>query len=166
MRQMISFNTDAGRFSHRVGAVAIRNGRFLAMMFEGQDYWFLPGGRVELNEPSEAALRREMEEEFGAEVRVGRLLWVLENFFPLRGVPFHELGLYYHVEMPESWRHIDSDEPFEIIDGADRLTCRWHPLDSLDTFPVKPAVLSDALRAIPNETAHIVHLEPFHGANL
>jgi 8-oxo-dGTP pyrophosphatase MutT (NUDIX family) len=64
---------DGGLFSLRVGAILVRDGRVLLTRTDGQDHWFLPGGRVKLGEPAVVALRRELGEELGltvADVRV------------------------------------------------------------------------------------------------
>ena len=59
-------------------------------------FWALPGGRIEPGEMSDCALLRELAEELGAsEVRLGRLIWVVENRFPHRGQHFQEIGFYY-----------------------------------------------------------------------
>lgn len=61
-----------------VAAVVRRNGRVLiARRAPGRHlagYWEFPGGKVEPGETAEAALAREMLEEFGATVRVGAYL--------------------------------------------------------------------------------------------
>lgn len=44
--------------------------------------WEFPGGKVEPGESSEAALRREIREELGCEVRVGRLAESVHHAYP------------------------------------------------------------------------------------
>ena len=63
----------------------------------------LPGGRVELHEPSVEALKRELVEELGVEGRIGRLLYLAENFFDHEGRRMHEIGFYYRVDLPRSF---------------------------------------------------------------
>lgn len=55
--------------------------------------WFYrpPGGGVEFGERAIEAVRREMREEFDAEVRDVRLLGTLENIFEYHGRPGHEV---------------------------------------------------------------------------
>jgi ADP-ribose pyrophosphatase YjhB (NUDIX family) len=58
----------------------------------------LPGGRVEALETTSDALRREMKEEIGQTIEVGRLLWVVENFFNLQGTPYHEFKVTFNSD--------------------------------------------------------------------
>lgn len=44
-----------------------------------KDTWVLPGGKIDFGESIEEALKREVMEEIGIEVKVGRLLGVFEH---------------------------------------------------------------------------------------
>ncbi|MBU3144507.1 NUDIX hydrolase [Clostridium sp. CF012] len=77
----ISFKTDEGRFNYRVAGIIIHDNKLLIMKGEHSPYYYIPGGRVAMNELSEYAIIREIKEELNAEVKVNRMLWVNENFF-------------------------------------------------------------------------------------
>jgi 8-oxo-dGTP pyrophosphatase MutT (NUDIX family) len=148
---VIFFDQPAGRFNFRVAGVAYARGRVLLQRVAGIDFWFLPGGRVEMFESAEDALRREIREELGIEGRIGRLLWVAENFFALEGRQYHELGLYFALDLPAS---VDADEEFLGIEPVVELCMRWYPLDDLPE--VRPGFLRHALRQPPGSTTHVV----------
>ncbi len=102
-RMTLTFVDGVRKFNYRVAGVALRNSHVLVCREDDQDYVFLPGGRVEFGEPSDAALRREVREELGCSAEVGRLLFSVENFFELTGEHFHELAKYYVLGLPESF---------------------------------------------------------------
>lgn len=53
----------------------IRNGEKLFLIRnEGRDYWTLPGGEIESGERLKEALKRELKEELGWEIEVGKRL--------------------------------------------------------------------------------------------
>jgi len=80
---------------HRVvvAAAILKNGRYLlgkrppGGMLEG--LWEFPGGKVEAGETHEAALRREIQEELGMRVRVGRLIASVDHVYSHLAVTIH-----------------------------------------------------------------------------
>jgi 8-oxo-dGTP diphosphatase len=51
-----------------------------------EGYWEFPGGKVEENEDPRAALAREVEEEIGVEIEVGKIEETLFHRYPDRSV--------------------------------------------------------------------------------
>jgi ADP-ribose pyrophosphatase YjhB (NUDIX family) len=133
---------------------------------EGQDFWYLPGGRVEIRETARDSLRRELAEELGCEAEIGRMVWTMENFFEFDGTEFHEVGLYFVATLPEAARELRVQE-FERNDESEtRLIFRWIELDELGAETVLPSFLVEGLRNLPECTEHVVHRDerPFERA--
>jgi 8-oxo-dGTP pyrophosphatase MutT (NUDIX family) len=149
-----TFHTDKGVFNYRAAAVWIIDGHILLHRQADDSYWALPGGRVMMGEDSKTSLIREMKEELGVEVQVERMLWLTENFFNYRGMPFHEIGLYYFVScpaLPSIWRK----GPFHGLEG-ERLVYQWVSLNELSSMTVYPSFLQETLGNIPKTTEHII----------
>lgn len=74
-----------------VGAILINNNGELFFARRGElaknerRLWEFPGGSVEFGETMEAALKREMFEEYGIEIMVGELLDVVDHILPEEG---------------------------------------------------------------------------------
>jgi len=60
--------------------------------FQGE--WVMPGGKIDLGEPIVEALKREVWEEVGLEVEVGRLVDVFEHVTP-GADNYHFIIIYY-----------------------------------------------------------------------
>lgn len=155
---MTSLRADGRRFRVRSAGVAIRDGRVLVCRWDDVEKPALPGGGVEPGETSEAALVREMLEELGVGVRVGRLLWVVENHFTLKGERFHEIGFYWEMEFPASAECVRRDE-VESYDGGVRMRLTWTPLANLGATGLVPSFLADGLADPPATTEFLVHVD-------
>ncbi len=157
---MISFEMTQGRFNYRVAGVCVEDGHVLLQTFAGSLYWVLPGGRPELSESSQVALRREMREELDAEVQLERLLWVVESFFLTNtSRPFHEIGMYYLMTLPaESTLH-DKTQAVTGMDFGAPFTLKWFPLDALADLPLFPPFLRTRLTQLPPTVEHIIEEE-------
>ena len=106
--------------------------------------WGLPGGKVDWMEPVEAAVRREVAEETGLDIRVVRLLCIVDHFASDTTPPQHWVAPVYLAE----------------------------PLGSADAILLEPEALSEldwfSLDALPSPltlatTRAIETLKPFGG---
>jgi 8-oxo-dGTP pyrophosphatase MutT (NUDIX family) len=155
---MIVQDFPEARFNYRVAGVCLEGGHVLLNRVDHERFWYLPGGRVEILEASPTTLEREMREEVGVDVQVGRLLWVIENFFVFEGRPFHEVGMYFAMALPADSPLLDARRDHVGTEmGHQVITFRWFPLADLGRVHVVPSVLREALLDLPQCARHIVH---------
>lgn len=156
-RQIVSFGSEGRTFNFRAAAVIVADGRVLLHRAEVEDFWSLPGGRVEILEDSREALRREMLEELAEEVEVGRLVWVGENFFRFFEVDFHEMGMYFEVTLPAaSALRARTNEWWAEEDNGVRICFKWFAVPEAPDLPIVPGFLREGLGALPETTEHVV----------
>ena len=157
---MITFDRGDCRFNCRAVAVIIENGRALLHRLESDNYWSLPGGRCELMESTADSVKREMREELSIDVKIERLLWLIENFFTHEGKSYHEFGFYYLVSLPADRPASIDQECFEGVEEGIRLVFKWFDIDNLENVELYPDFLRSALKSIPTCTEHVVHVDP------
>lgn len=108
----------------------IRNGDKIAVCRNKSSgkYWF-PGGGIELGENLSEALQREIDEETGLKnVRIGRQLGVLENFFYYGPTDdaMHAFLIFYECHTDEV--NFKSNEQVEDLEATD---FRWLTVEEL-----------------------------------
>lgn len=106
---------------------------------KGAVHTFLPGGHVEFGEPAEAALARELQEELGIAVEIGRFLGAVEHAWDDAQGPNHELNLVFEV----TWTGLDKPAP--VRSAEPHLEFVWQPTDQLAAGDLQPWVLCDVL---------------------
>lgn len=163
-RELITFTSGDRAFNMRAVAVILHNEQVLIHRAVNEDFWTLPGGRVELGEPAAETIRREMQEELEVGVEVVRLLWLVENFFEYAGKRWHEVAFYYEVTLPPGCPLYESTEPFSgteeyFLDapGGLELIFQWHPVAGLENVYLLPSFLRTGLRSLPEHMQCIVH---------
>lgn len=110
-----------------VAAIIERDGCIFATQRgygEWKDWWEFPGGKMEVGEAPEDALRREIREELATEIEVGRLLTTVEYDYPT----FH-LTMYCYL-----CNIISGD--LSLLEHED---ARWLAMDELDSVKWLPA---------------------------
>ncbi|MEO7019664.1 MAG: NUDIX hydrolase [Ktedonobacteraceae bacterium] len=152
---MVCFDSEDTRFNYRVAGITLHDNHVLLCQLEGANYWFLPGGRVDMGETSIAALRREMQEELQADVQVGRILWIVESFY-VESRNYHELALYYMMDFAPEAPVSHATKPFIATDGHTSLIFQWFALQELDQVTLYPPFLVEGLRKLPEQTMHVV----------
>ncbi|MEM5474575.1 NUDIX hydrolase [Hoeflea sp. AS60] len=158
-RRTIRFNDQRRRFNARVAGLALYRGHLLIHRAVHEPFWTIPGGTAELGEDSRATLIREMHEELGVKVSVGRLVFLVENFFDFEGRAWHEIGWYYLMELPGDFSFFpDGRFVHEVADGKNRLEFKWVQAtrESLEALPLPPVFLADWIEALPETTEHII----------
>jgi ADP-ribose pyrophosphatase YjhB (NUDIX family) len=126
-----------------VSAVVVRDGRLLLQQRADGGQWGLPGGSVEIGETVTAALEREVREETGYEVAVGRLVGVYSD------------PRFQVVRYPDGrvWHYVNLCFACALRGGEPRpgpgetLALDWFPPDALpgDLVPLHRRRIDDAL---------------------
>ncbi|MEK4085407.1 ADP-ribose pyrophosphatase YjhB, NUDIX family [Paenisporosarcina quisquiliarum] len=152
----ISFNTTEGRFNYRVAGLIVKDNKLLIMQDKGQPYFYVPGGRIKMNEKSVDAVKREIQEELGVEVNVDRMLWINENFFKeeTSEEQFHEVCFFYLVELKEN-EDLKGNE-FVVDEEGKIHTYYWKTLDEIKYINLYPQFLREKIVDLPLHINHIV----------
>lgn len=104
----MAVDVDGGMINIRVGAIIMKDGKFLMVGNEKVDYLYSVGGRIKFGETAEQAVVREVFEETGVKMEVDRLGFVHENIF--RGDSFwkkgklvYEISFFFYMKVPSDF---------------------------------------------------------------
>ena len=111
MPQDITVPCGDGIVNVRVGAILLKDGKFLMAGNRRCDYLYSVGGRIQFGETAEEAVIREVREETGWELEIDRLGFVHENYFmgdmgAKAGKPIYELSFFFYMKVPEDFEPV------------------------------------------------------------
>ena len=148
----IRIDNEFGKFKFRVCGILQHDDKYLTVKINNNGFYCLPGGHVELDEDTDSAVLREMQEELGYPIKIKRLIAVNQNFFKTKqGKPFHEIGFYYICEAVNKSDVCANDYIREELDKGElkTLAFKWFTQEELKCVDFKPTFVADCLN---NET--------------
>jgi ADP-ribose pyrophosphatase YjhB (NUDIX family) len=126
-----------------VGAVVLEGGRVL-LVRRGKPplvgKWSLPGGLVELGETTREAIRREVAEECGLEIRVGEVAGILD-----RVVRDGEGRIRYHWVLVD---YVAFPESGTLCAASDADEAQWVGVDDVERLDTTDGLMDMIRRAL------------------
>ena len=90
-----------------------------------KDWWEFPGGKMELGETPEEALKREIKEELSADISVEEFLTTVEYDYPA----FHLTMHCYLCTLLDEAMHLNEHEAAKWLSKAELRSVKWLPAD-------------------------------------
>lgn len=126
---------DDGLINIRVGAIIMKNGRFLMVGNSHANYLYSVGGRVKFGETAEDAVIREVYEETGIIMEIDHLGFVHENYFygdssSNLGKLIYEISFFFYMKTPADFEPVCTS----FSEGGSQERLEWISPDSDKKF--------------------------------
>jgi 8-oxo-dGTP pyrophosphatase MutT (NUDIX family) len=106
---------------------------------KNENFYRLIGGGIEFSETGAEALKREVKEEIGAEIKNIKYLGLIENIFNYEGLDRHEIILAYRAEFKD--KNIYNKKEIKILDGRHSQKAYWLNKNLVFKMKFYPAAL-------------------------
>lgn len=111
MKHDLCVKTEDGILNIRVGAIIMKEDRFLMVENDRFDHMYSVGGRIKFGETAEEAVKREVYEETGVQMEVDRLGFIHENYFLgdsliKQGNIVHEISFFFYMKVPSGFEPV------------------------------------------------------------
>lgn len=132
----------------RTSAVIEQAGKILTFFavdpYDGREFYFLPGGKVERHETAPEAAERETLEETGFKVRIDSSFSVdKEYFFHWNNVDYNVLTIFYRGFLSPSIQ-----SPLPVADAEYNKGVKWIDIQDIDKVFAYSKDIADAVKEI------------------
>ena len=155
----ITIKDENNRFGVRVCAIIYNQDKTKIFMQkqEDKDFYMFPGGRLEINEETLPAIKRELKEELGIESDI-YLKYIVESFIDFTNKFYHELGFYFITTIPKEKLSdgCNSNDRSEI-----NSIFEWVDIDKLNEINILPNGIKEKiiLKDTSKNIEHLVYKE-------
>ena len=148
----LDYKIDNNRFNARVSAIIYNKDKTQILLFKmrDRDFYMLPGGRIEMNEDSLSAIKREISEELDFDLKF-TLCSIQENFLKLENINIMQYCFCYKAIYDGKI----NDEKFVCKDNNSQVF-EWIDLNDLSNIIIKPSSTSKLIKDDRNDIKHII----------
>ena len=140
----LTIDVEGYKLNIRVAGIIIHNNKILTHRDINKDHYCLPGGRIEIGETSEQAIKREIKEELGKDVEIIEYKSTIENFFEFENNKYHEIYFLYKIEfVNEEDKKINYT--IHNVEGKQYLQYEWLELNKINKYNILPICLKDII---------------------
>ncbi|RLC38677.1 NUDIX hydrolase [Candidatus Falkowbacteria bacterium] len=108
-----------------------------------EEFYRLLGGGIEFGEKAEAAVKREIKEEIGAEIKEIKLLDVNENIFNYIGIAMHEIVFIFKAKFED--KEFYKKNNIKIKDSKKGRKAVWVEIEELKKRKLYPEGIADLI---------------------
>ncbi len=118
-------------------ALIKKENKILLCRSVSRDYYFFPGGHVELGEISSDALVREMKEERGSDVKNLKFIGLIENIYSEKENTKYEINIVFEAE--------EENSDIETVTREDHIEFEFLSLEEIKKTDIRPVPLKEKI---------------------
>lgn len=151
----LDYEIDNNRFNARVSSIIYNKDKTKILLFKmkDRDFYMLPGGRIEMNEDSLSAIKREILEELGFNLEF-TFCSIQENFLKLKNTSIMQYCFCYKAIYADEI----NDEKFVCKDNNSQVF-EWIDLSKLSKIIIKPTSTCKLAQDDRNDIKHLIEFE-------
>lgn len=151
----LDYEIDNNRFNARVSSIIYNKDKTKILLFKmhDRDFYMLPGGRIELNEDSLNAIKREILEELGFDLEF-KICSIQENFLKLKNTNIMQYCFCYKAIYDGEI----NDEKFVCKDNDSQMF-EWIEINKLSDIIIKPSSTLKLVQDDKNDIKHLIEFE-------